>query len=167
VVSIFWGSLLYFYMFLVLFKYNVIISSVVFFTCVSCFLLECDVMIEFFPPVECVVYFLSCGRLFLCCSWFQCVVSWVLQGIPCLIIALVHYPQMFYNGFISFMIYHYSLPRHPCEEAHFWHLSSFVFSLVKVERSDPQRSIAMAVCSNVFSRFYFPFHQQCASSRFT
>jgi hypothetical protein len=47
--------------------------------------------------------------LFLVSVW----VSIVLQGIPCLIIALVYYPQMFYDVFISFMICHYSSPCRP------------------------------------------------------
>jgi hypothetical protein len=58
------------YMFLVLFTYNIIISFEFLY---MFFLLECDVVIEFFC-LECVVYFLTCERLFLCCScsWFQC-----------------------------------------------------------------------------------------------
>jgi hypothetical protein len=51
--------------------------------CVFSSLLGCDVKIAFLVPLECVVYFLSCGHLRLCrtCSWFQCTV-------------LLHYRQL-------------------------------------------------------------------------
>jgi hypothetical protein len=58
-------------MFLVLFSYNI---TIFYFLCVSSCLLECDAVSEFLFSLECAVYFLSCGHLFLCptCSWFQC-----------------------------------------------------------------------------------------------
>jgi hypothetical protein len=135
---IFWISLICLYMLLLLFTYNVI-SSVVF-TCVSFSWMRRHDWV--FPPFRVCYVLLVVWTFvfvfFLVSMW----VPWVLQGIPCLIIALVHNPQMFYNVFISFMICHYSLSRHHREEAHFWHLCS----LVKIQ----QRSMTMAMCSNVF-----------------
>jgi hypothetical protein len=67
---IFWRSLLY-YMLLELFTCTVISFQ---FLCVSSCFPQYDAVIEFFFSVECAVYFLSRGRLFLrrICSWFHC-----------------------------------------------------------------------------------------------
>jgi hypothetical protein len=81
-----------------------------------------------FPPFRVCCAFLVVWTfvfvLFLVSVW----VSWVLQGIHCLIIALVHYPQMLYNVFISFMICHYSLPCRPSRKLTS-HISALSFFL--------------------------------------